>query len=62
MKDWEFIQSYIISESRISFLSNMTQIPFLGRLFHQYLFEHFSLSYDILVNYIEAHEEASHMI
>jgi len=62
MKDWEFINSYIVSDSWISTLSNLTHIPFLGRLFHQYLFEHFSLSYDILVNFIEGHEEASHMI
>ena len=62
MKDWEFIKSYIVSDSWIAALSELTQIPLLGRLFNQYLFEHFSLSYDILVNYIEAHEEASHMI
>ena len=62
MKDWEYINSYIVSDSWIATLNDLTHIPLLGRLFNQYLFEHFSLSYDILVNYIEAHEEASHMI
>lgn len=62
MKDWSFIQTYIISDTFLNILSKLSQIPLLGRLFRTYLFEHFSLSYDIIVNFIEGHEEATRMI
>mgnify|MGYP000863187650 CR=1 FL=1 len=62
MKDWEYIQSYLVSPKSLSYLSSLSNIPLFGRLFRQYFFEHQSLTYDILVNFIDAHEEASHMI
>jgi hypothetical protein len=62
MKDWSFIKTYIISDTFLNILSKLSQIPLLGRLFRTYLFEHFSLSYDIIVNFIEGHEEATRMI
>jgi hypothetical protein len=62
MRDWEFIQSYLVSPTSLKYLSSFSNIPFIGRLFRQYFFEHQSLTYDILVNFIDAHEEASHMI
>ena len=62
MEDWTFIKSYIISDTFLKILSGLSQIPLLGRLFRTYLFDHFSLSYDIIVNFIEGHEEATKMI
>lgn len=58
IEDWGFILSYIISDSYIKLLSSLSSIPCLGKLFRQKLFEHFSLSYDIIVNFIEGHELA----
>jgi hypothetical protein len=37
-------------------------MPLFGRLFRQYFFEHQSLIYDMLVNFVHAHEEATRMI
>mmetsp|Transcript_29366 Transcript_29366/g.44330 ORF Transcript_29366/g.44330 Transcript_29366/m.44330 type:complete len:150 (+) Transcript_29366:2222-2671(+) len=62
MEDWTFIMSYIISDSFLTFLSSLSKIPFVGRMFRSYLFDHFSLSYDIIVNFIEGHEQAARHI
>jgi hypothetical protein len=62
MKDWEFIQSYIVSPKSLNILSSLSNIPLFGRLFRQYFFEHQSLIYDMLVNFVDAHEEATRMI
>uniref|UniRef100_A0A7S3CTS7 Cyclic nucleotide-binding domain-containing protein n=1 Tax=Strombidium rassoulzadegani TaxID=1082188 RepID=A0A7S3CTS7_9SPIT len=58
IQDWNFIESYIISDSYIKVLSAMSQLPLVGKFFRQMLFDHFSLSYDIIVNFIEGHEMA----
>lgn len=62
IQDWGFIKTYIISDSFLKFLSGISSIPLVGRLFKSYLFDHFSVAYDIIVNFIEGHEEATHMI
>jgi len=59
MKDWQFILTYIISDQFLKFLSGLSQLPFVGKMFRAYLFDHFSLSYDIIVNFIEGHEQAA---
>lgn len=37
-------------------------MPFIGNLFRQFLFDHISLSYDVIVNFIEAHDQADSML
>jgi hypothetical protein len=59
MKDWGFIQSYLISYNFIRFLNFLSRIPLLGKYFRQQLFDQFSLSYDIIVNFIDGHDVAS---
>lgn len=62
MNDWEFIKTYLISDSTLKFLGGVSQVPWIGRLFRSYLFDHFSISYDVIVNFIEAHEAADKML
>lgn len=62
VNSWEFIKTYILSGQMSSVVSFLTSIPFLGKLFKGYIFNHFSLSYDIIVNFIEANEQAQKMI
>lgn len=62
MNDWEFIQSYIVSPQSLKWLSSLSGLPLMGRFFNQAFFEHQSLIYDITVNFVDAHVEASHMI
>lgn len=59
LEDWGFIESYILSDSFLHFISRLAKIPFFGKIFRNYLFGHFSRSYDIIVNFIDAHEEAT---
>ena len=62
MQDWEFIGSYIISDKSMQVLEKMSSIPVIGKIFKSYLFDHFSLSYDIMINFIEGHDLATKMI
>ena len=62
MQDWSFVLSYIISDNYLKFLSTLSQAPLIGKIFRSYLFDHFSLSYDIIVNFIEGHDQATKMI
>ena len=62
MKDWEFIQSYFYNARILNFIGKLSRIPLIGKLFNSYLFNYFSFTYDVCVNFIEAHEEASKML
>lgn len=62
MADWGFIKSYIVSNAVTSALSGLAKIPIIGRFFKDRLFNNFSLSYDICVNFIEGHEQATNII
>jgi hypothetical protein len=62
MQDWEFIRSYIMSESFVRLMSGLSQLPCVGRVFKAFLFDHFTLSYDILVSFIDGHDAATKMI
>ena len=62
MQDWSFIESYILSTRALFYLGKMYQLPLIGRFFRNYLFRHFQLSYDIILNFIEGHEEATRIV
>lgn len=62
MKDWEFILTYFISAKVMYHIGNLAKIPLVGNLFSQYLFNHFSMIYDVGINFVQAHEEASKML
>jgi hypothetical protein len=42
MKDWTFLNSYIISDSFLMLITSLAKIPGFGRLFRSYLFSYFS--------------------
>ena len=46
----------------VKIITVLSQLPCVGSLFKAYLFEHFTLSYDIMVNFIEGHDQATKMI
>lgn len=62
MQDWSFIQSYFFSGKLLFILGTLSRIPIIGRIFNSYLFNHFSFAYDVCVNFVEAHDEASKML
>jgi len=62
LDDWGFINTYVLSNAFLSCIGSLAKIPFFGKVFRNLLFDHFSVSYDICVNFIEGHEEASKML
>ena len=62
MNDWEFLHSYFLSTRILNFLGKLTRVPLIGEFFKSYLFNHFSFTYDVCINFVEAHEEASKML
>jgi len=62
MADWDFIENYLISDNFVKCISWLTTVPLIGKFFYSYVFEHFSLSYDVIVNFIGAHESAENML
>ena len=43
-------------------MSGISTIPIIGGIFRSYLFSNFLLSYDAIVNFIEAHETTDKML
>ena len=62
MVDWDFIQNYLMDDNFVKFMSWLTTMPIIGKYFYHYVYEHFSLSYDVIVNFIGAHEAAENML
>ena len=62
IQDWDFINTYVVGSSFIACIGCLSKIPLIGKLFRGQLFDHFSTSYDICVNFIDGHEEASNML
>ena len=63
MSDWKFLSSYTISERYLNVLTQLSELPgCFGTLFKKVLFNKFSLSYDIIINFIEGHEESIKLI
>lgn len=59
VNDWEYVQESLVSTGLLECLGQFSTTPCIGSGVKQYLFGHLSLSYDITVNFIEAHEHAS---
>jgi hypothetical protein len=62
LADWKFIYSYLISDAYLKVVAFLSKIPLLGYIFSQKLFMHHSKAYDIIVNFIDAHEQAISMM
>lgn len=60
--DWQHIKGYILSDWYISCFSWLSRLPCIGSFAQSHLYHHFSLSYDIIVSFIEAHDETKRMI
>ena len=62
MNDWEFVNNYNVKTWQIKTLNRLAQLPCIGRTFKLFMYEALCYSYDISVNFIEAHETATKMI
>ena len=62
MNDWEFLHSYFFNAQILKWLGKLIRVPLIGEFFYSYLFNHFSFTYDVCINFVEAHEEASKML
>jgi hypothetical protein len=61
MADWTFIQTYLASDFYLKVISVLARIPIIGGYYRQKIFMHHSLAYDIIVNFVDAHEQAISM-
>lgn len=63
LADWEFINSYIVSDGwYLRAIQALAGVPLLGALCRRLLFNYFAAAYDIIVTFVDCHEEASAMI
>ena len=62
MNDWEHVDDYNLEGNEKKFVNYMSQLPCIGKVFKGYMFDYLAFSYDMTVNFIEAHEQASKMI
>lgn len=58
LKDSEFLLKYINSYMKFSLYNTFKATPLVGRIVKGMFFNQLSVSYDILLNYLEGHEEA----
>ena len=56
IKDFEFIISYIMSDAVAKVLRSVKNVPLFGKFSKQKLFQQFSFIYDVICNFLEAHE------
>lgn len=56
LADWGFIESYLASDFYLKLISYLARIPLVGGYWRQKIFMHHSLAYDIIVNFVGAHE------
>jgi hypothetical protein len=60
--DFDFISGFLSSAWYLDVLARLINVPLLGRLAHSALFEHHFQSYDILISFIEAHDETKRLM
>lgn len=58
VEDWDFINTWVVGTKYIECLGILSKLPLIGRIFKSYLYDHFSTSYDICINFVAAHEES----
>lgn len=63
LADWEFIETYVVSDGwYLRAIQSLAGTPLVGALFRKLLFSHFAKAYDVIVTFVDCHDEASAMI
>ena len=63
LADWEFINSYIVSDGYyIDAITACSHLSCIGWFFKNLLFTHYKRAYDIIVTFVECHEQAIFII
>lgn len=62
MADWEHCKTYLYSNTTMQRIGVIAKIPCLGRIFRNLFFNQLSLSYDVIINFVSAHEAADKML
>ena len=61
MVDFKHIEETVISDTRAQALFKAAQQPCVGGLFNNYLVSYLTISYDVIINFIEGHDKAVKM-
>jgi len=57
MSSWDFVSNYFINPTTIKVLFFLKRLPFVGEMARQNLFNHIFFVYDVVLNYLNAHDE-----
>jgi len=59
---WDYLSQYCISDKNIHIYTKLSKFACIGNYFNCALYNEFLGSYDIIINFIHGHEEASKLI
>lgn len=63
LADWEFIDSYLVSDGwYLRAVQHLAGTPLVGALARNLLFGHYAKAYDVIVTFVDCHEEAGAML
>ena len=60
--DWDHISTYLSSSWYLDCLAKAMQVSYIRNFAYSHLYEHLTMSYDILICYHEAHEETKRLM
>ena len=62
MNDWEFCDGYNLQGFQKKSYNYLSKLPCVGGIARSLMFDSLAFSYDMSVNFVEAHEQASKLI
>ena len=62
MNDWEHCDGYNFKGFEKRVINYLSSLPCIGKIAKAEMFDSLAFSYDMAVNFVEAHEQASKMI
>ena len=63
MHDWDrHLKDYLLSSRTLNFYIRMSKIPYFGKYFQMLIFRDLTMTYDVLINFKEAHECAERLV
>lgn len=63
IRDWDlYLKTYLLSSRMLNLYIKLSQIPCLGKYFQMLIYRDLAMTYDVIVNFKEAHEAADSLV
>lgn len=62
MDDWKHAKDSVYGDFFIKMLQKLSKFPCIGKLFHNFFYEHLTIAYDVASTFIHCHKEAKDLI